>query len=73
MTTESTQQPLGLFDGVVSAYESCEVCEGRPCVRVIDVGDRLLRVCVACAALFRREPAALLAALETAYSDEEER
>ncbi len=52
--------------------EGCEVCESKPVARVIDLGDRLLRVCAACAASFRRDPGALLAAVEAAYADEDE-
>ena len=49
----------------------CGVCGRGPCCRVVDVRDRLLRVCAACAAVFRTEPEALLEAVRRAYADED--
>jgi hypothetical protein len=56
----------------MTTLETCEVCDARPVCRHIDIGDRCVRLCAACSALFRREPAVLLAAVQAAYDDDNE-
>jgi hypothetical protein len=50
--------------------EVCEICEGRPVCRVVDLGDRIVRVCAACSAQLRADPELLLAAVRDAYDDD---
>ena len=50
--------------------EVCEICEGRPVCRVIDLGDRIVRVCAACSAQLRADPELLLAAVRGVWGDD---
>jgi hypothetical protein len=56
-----------------ASSEGCEVCETRPVCRVVDVGDRVLRICARCSEMFRREPEALLQVVRDAYAHPNER
>jgi hypothetical protein len=51
---------------------TCELCESRPVSRVVDLGDRQLRVCARCSAEFQLDPGYLLAAVELAYAEEDD-
>jgi hypothetical protein len=51
--------------------ESCQVCERKPCCRVLDLGTQTVRVCAACAAVFRFEPELLRQAVRRAADEEE--
>jgi hypothetical protein len=52
--------------------ETCEICDAKPVCRVVDIGDRNVRVCAACSAQLRTDPELLLAAARAVWSDDEE-
>jgi hypothetical protein len=55
-----------------SPRESCQVCSRRPVCRVVDIGDRVIRVCARCSEVFLSEPEALLQAVRDAHADANE-
>jgi hypothetical protein len=52
--------------------ETCEICDAKPVCRVVDIGDRIVRVCAACSAQLRADPELLLAAARAVWGDDEE-
>jgi hypothetical protein len=50
--------------------ETCDLCDARPACRVVDLGDRIVRVCAACSAQLRADPELLLATVRDAWGDD---
>lgn len=50
--------------------ETCELCDAKPVCRVVDLGDRIVRVCAACSAQLRADPELLLAAVRDVWGDD---
>jgi hypothetical protein len=57
-------------DATSALTETCQVCESKPVCRVVDVGDRVVRVCARCSETFRREPATVIQAVRDAHANE---